>query len=604
MKRTALLLGTVLLGSLLAAPPALAAAAPATSVTRVKAAPADRTGECPTTVAFAATVAAKGQGTVRYRWVRGDGSKSAIRSFRVNGARKVVVRDRQTFDRDTSGWQAVEVLGRRGLSAKARFRVSCTGSPQRYDVVNPLPAQPDRPLVAAASVQASPSRHDGACPATVTFTATIQVSRTPAKVGYQWIDSATGEGAVESMYFAGGGPRSRQVTLPLAVGTSTAGWRAVRILNAGGHDSGRASYDVTCRVTPGPEPTRTPTPKPTLTPTPTPTTSSTPRPTTTSEPPAQQPQAAITALTPGDYQGYCDEPVAYQATGRLTLPAGPAASVGYWWSLDGAEWQHQTVSFPAAGQTRTQDVTAAWSLDQSKTGTHKLALTTRPASAQAAERTFALSCTTDPDPAKLAIPYMLTPVYRGDCGTGSIGLRADARITTDRDAEVRYRIVVDGKPGPVRTQDAKPGRAQSIGDLFYISPKESGGGVIRIEVLNHNKLVKEKPYTVTCVPQDPSPGAVRISEFWPVHYFGDCAEAPYVTAHGAFRAAPDTEITWRWVMDGKPTEAVTYKTNSGGLLQVQAAYWNRDTKTSGVVRLEVLNHNKPSIEGTYPVTCE
>ncbi|GGT15625.1 hypothetical protein GCM10010176_070410 [Nonomuraea spiralis] len=601
-----MLLGTVMLGSLLAAPPALAAApaaapaavsaaAPVTSVTRVKAGPATWSGECPTTVAFSATLAAKGKGTVRYRWVRGDGSKSAIRSFRVAGARKVVVRDRQTFDRDTTGWQAVEVLGKRGLSAKARFRVSCEGSPRRYDVVNPLPAQPDRPLVAAASVQASPPRYDGRCPTGVTFTATIQVSRTPAKVGYRWIDSATGEGPVEWAYFAADGPRSRQVTLPLSVGTSTAGWKSVRILNPGGHDSGRASYEVNCGTTPSPQPTNTPSP--------TPTTSSTPKPTTTSEPPAQQPQAAITALTPGDYEGYCDEPIAYQATGRITLPAGPAAAVGYWWTLDGAEWQHQTVSFPAGTQPRSQDVTAAWSFDQAKNGSHKLALTTQPGAAQAAERTFALSCTTDPDPAKLAIPYVLTPVYRGDC-TQSIGLRVDARITTDRDADVRYRVVVDGKPGPVRTQDAKPGRAQSIGDLFYISPKDSGGGVIRLEVLNHNKPVKEKPYTVTCVPVDPAPGTVRISEFRPVHYFGDCAEAPYVTAFGAFRAAPDTEITWRWVIDGKPTEPATYKTNSGGLLQVQAFHWNRDTKTSGVVRLEVLNHNKPSAEGTYPVTCE
>ncbi|NUP83230.1 MAG: hypothetical protein HOV96_37440, partial [Nonomuraea sp.] len=262
MNRTALLLSTVLLGSLLAAPPALAAAAPTTSVARVKASPANQSGECPTTVAFSATVAAKGKGTVRYRWVRGDGSKGAIKSFRVNGARKVIVRDRQTFDRDTTGWQAVEVLGKRGLSAKARFRVACGGAVRRYDVVNPLPAQPDKPLVVAASVQASPPSYTGTCPTTVTFTATIQVSRTPAKVGYQWIDSATGEGVAEVMYFAAGGPRGRQVTLPLSVGGSTGGWKSVRVLNAGGHDSGRATYEVTCKTTPAPTPSGTPTSTP------------------------------------------------------------------------------------------------------------------------------------------------------------------------------------------------------------------------------------------------------------------------------------------------------------------------------------------------------
>ena len=101
MRRTALLLGAALLSSLLAAPPALAApavrtAAPAvrtavpvaktarpavkTAVAKVKASPAKQSGACPTTVGFSAVVAAKGRGTVRYRWVRGDGSKGAIKT--------------------------------------------------------------------------------------------------------------------------------------------------------------------------------------------------------------------------------------------------------------------------------------------------------------------------------------------------------------------------------------------------------------------------------------------------------------------------------------------------------------------------------------------
>ncbi|MEV4068105.1 hypothetical protein, partial [Nonomuraea dietziae] len=79
MNRTALLLSAMMLGGLLAAPPALAAlaaptaAAPVTvSVAKAKASPARQSGDCPTTVGFSAVVAAKGKGVVRYRWVRGD----------------------------------------------------------------------------------------------------------------------------------------------------------------------------------------------------------------------------------------------------------------------------------------------------------------------------------------------------------------------------------------------------------------------------------------------------------------------------------------------------------------------------------------------------
>ncbi|NRQ40629.1 hypothetical protein HII36_53800, partial [Nonomuraea sp. NN258] len=264
MNRTALLLGTVMLSGLLAAPPALAApaaSAPAltvpaltapavtAAVARVKASPAKQNGDCPTTVGFSAVLAAKGKGTVRYRWVRGDGSKGAIKSLRVNGTRKIVVKDRQTFDRDTSGWQAVEILGKKSrLSAKARFSVTCAGAVNVWDASHPLPAQPSRPLVAAADVDVSPATHNGACPTTVTFTGTVQVSRTPARVAYQWIDSVTGEGRPETLSFPADGPRSRQVTLPLAVGSSSSGWKAIRILGAG-YDSARAVYQVTCKAT-------------------------------------------------------------------------------------------------------------------------------------------------------------------------------------------------------------------------------------------------------------------------------------------------------------------------------------------------------------------
>ncbi|WP_431918382.1 hypothetical protein [Nonomuraea jabiensis] len=621
MRRTALLLGAALLSSLLAAPPALAApavrtaapaaktAAPAvktgtpavrTAVAKVKASPDKQSGACPTTVGFSAAVAAKGRGTVRYRWVRGDGSKGAIKSFRVNGTRKVVVTDRQTFDRTTSGWQAVEILGRKGLSAKGRFSVACAGPVEVWDGAHPLPAEPGRPLVAAADVAAGPATYRGACPTTVTFTGTVQVSRTPAKVDYQWIDSSTGEGRPESLYFAAGGPRTRQVTLPLSVGSSTGGWKAIRILNAGGRDSGRATYQVTCSSTPTTPPTTPPPTTPPTTPPPT-----TPPPTTPppSEPPAQKPVPQIVDVTPGDYEGSCLEPVSYQATGRIALPAGAARKVTYWWILDGVKWAPQTVDFPAGDQPRTRDVSATWSLDSGRNGTHTLGLAAEGGPAEPVEREFAFTCVDEGGDAKLTVEYMLTSHFTGQCD-GSFSLRADAMVVTDREADVKYRLVVDGKPGTLRTATLKPSVRSRIGDFWYSNARSSGSGVVRLEILNHNKPAKQEPYTWACTQPEPSPGTVQITEIESVGYYGDCVADPYLTAFGEFKAPAGTEVTYHWVIDGQAGQTFTHKIPESGVLGIQAFSWSRAARTDGTVKIEVLNHNKPTAQTTYPIRCE
>ncbi|MGR6920866.1 hypothetical protein ACU635_42075 [[Actinomadura] parvosata] len=592
MRRTALLLGAALLSGLLAAPtPALAVAPVAVKVAQVKASPARQSGACPATVGFSAVVTAKGAGAVRYRWVRGDGSRSAVRSLRVSGPRKVVVRDRQTFDRSTSGWQAVEILGRKGLSAKARFRVTCPGPVVVRDDRHPLPARPGKPLTAAASVTADPPSYGGACPTTVRFTGTIQVSRTPADVRYQWVDSATGEGPVQVLSFAANGPRSRQVVLPMGVGSSGSGWKAIRLITPGQHST-RAAYQVTCTSTP-------PTSPPPTSPPPTSPPPTTPPPTT---PPAQEPQPSIAALTPGDYAGECLEPVAYQATGRIALPAGPAAKVTYWWILDGNKWQQQVLDFAASDRPRAQDVTASWSLDRTGAGRHTLGLMAEGGPAEPVTRAFGFTCTDQPGDAKLTFRYLLTPVFHGVCD-GSYGLRADGLVMTDREAEVKYRLVVDGKPGPIRSEVLRPGIKSKIGDFWYGSTRSSGTGVVRLEVLNHNRPFMQEPYTWECMDKDPTPGTVKIVELRPDAYYGDCVDAPYVTAHGTFTAAPGTEITYRWVADGNPTASYTHKVGESGILEVQAASWDRPERKDGTIVLEVLNHDKPSMRAVYPVTC-
>ncbi|MGW3342139.1 hypothetical protein ACWDA3_02480 [Nonomuraea rubra] len=622
MRRTALLLGTALLSGLLAAPPpaiastavfttassaastAASTAGPDVKVARVKASPARQSGGCPATVGFSAVLAAKGAGTVRYRWVRGDGSRSAVKSARVSRTRAVVVRDRQTFDRTTSGWQAVEILGRKGLSAKARFSVSCPRAVTIWDDRHHLPARPGKPLTAAASVTAGPPSYGGACPTTVRFTGTIQVSRTPARVDYQWIDSATGEGPAQSLYFAASGTRSLQVVLPMGVGSSTSGWKAIRLITPGQH-SGRAAYQVTCGTTSPTSPPPT-SPAPTSpapsSPAPTSPAPTSPAPTTPTPPPVQKPEPRITGLTPGDYAGECLEPVAYQATARIALPAGPAAKVTYWWILDGNKWQQQVLDFAASNQPRGQDVTATWSLDRAGAGRHTLGLMTEGGPAEPVTREFGFACTDPPGDARLTFRYLLTPVYHGTCDT-LYGLRADGLVMTDREAEVKYRLVIDGKPGPIRSEVLRPGVKNKIGDFWYGTARTSGTGVVRLEVLNHDRPFMQQNYTWTCKQREPSPGTVEITELSPVAYHGDCVDAPYVTADGAFAAAPGTQITFRWVTDGNPTTPVTRTVGQSGILQVQAAHWDRPERKDGTVALEVLDHNKPALRATYPVTC-
>ncbi|MGW5688701.1 hypothetical protein [Nonomuraea sp. NPDC003754] len=483
MKRTALLLGTLMLSGLLLAPPAAAAPAVQVAVAKVKATSPNRSGVCPTTVGFTATVSAKGSGTVRYRWVRGDGSKGSIRSFTVSGARTVTVRDRQTFERSVTGWQAVEILGRKGLSRKAHFKVRCSGPAKVYDVDHLLPVNAAEPLVAAADVDVTPPAYSGTCPATVRFTGTIQVSRVPVRVAYQWIDSEQGDGPVEYLDFPAGGPRIRQVGLPLSVGNSTGGWKAIHV--ARGYDSGRAPYRVTCASQP--EPSSSPSPSPTrTTPTPGPT-----------DPSGPKPVVAITDLSPGDYEGTCASPITYHAWGTIGLPAGPAATVTYWWILDGKPWAKQQVDLPAGNGPRSQHVAGTFSLSDQQTGTHTLGLMAEGGAPEPVERTFVLKCLTEPRTVTVTIDRIDHSVTYPDPDCAElprVGL--GVTLTLDRAGQVKYRWTVAG-----RTYVYENALGAGTTSLSGGAHPTATSGTVRFEVLNHNMPVKEISYTVKCPPK-------------------------------------------------------------------------------------------------------
>jgi hypothetical protein len=90
-----------------------------------------------------------------------------------------------------------------------------------------------------------------------------------------------------------------------------------------------------------------------------------------------------------------------------------------------------------------------------------------------------------------------------------------------------------------------------------VAKVKASPAVVRVEILNHNKPIKQEAYSWTCALADPSPGTVQIT--------------------------------------GVQTDAY---------LEIQAQNRSRTSKTDGTVTLEVLSHNKPSMQATYPVRCQ
>ncbi|MEV5410852.1 hypothetical protein AB0K60_18675 [Thermopolyspora sp. NPDC052614] len=145
----------------LVATPAAAGTAPSkpkpkVSVTTPVASPKSHDGACPVTVTFSAKVKLKvsGKTTLAYRWLRGDGSKSKVKTriVRGKGVKTVAIVEKATFKKDIKGWQALQVLAPRKVTTKkSRFSVSCDG-PAKPVVNKPKPQPKPKPQVPRQSV--------------------------------------------------------------------------------------------------------------------------------------------------------------------------------------------------------------------------------------------------------------------------------------------------------------------------------------------------------------------------------------------------------------------------------------------------------------------
>ncbi|NRQ34569.1 hypothetical protein HII36_22405 [Nonomuraea sp. NN258] len=329
-----------------------------------------------------------------------------------------------------------------------------------------------------------------------------------------------------------------------------------------------------------------------MTPTPTP---------TTTRPPAV-PGRQIVLVSPGDYIGSCVEPVPYHATGSITLPAGAAQTVTAWWIIDGVAGPKLDIPFPASTQARAYLMNSRWSLGKDAAGTHQVGLMVQGGPVQPDTRSYTFTCDDGPNDATLTFRYARVPHHTGDCDA-PFALNAAALFMTDRETQVKYRLVADGKPGPVRTKTLKPNLRNELDDLWNV-PRQtgSGSGTVRIEVLNHNKPYVQYPYTWTCVPKEPDPGTVRIGSVVSESYHGDCSLRPSTQASARLHAAPGTAISFRWLVDGRAIHILTQTTGPDGFTDTTSSNWAANP-SGGTLAIEVVNHNKPVKQVAYQVQC-
>jgi len=299
----------------LVATPAAASTAPSkpkVSVSTPTATPKRFAGACPVTVTFSAKVKVKvrGKTTVAYRWLRGDGSKSKVKTRVVKGwgVRTVALKEKATFRKDIKGWQALQVLSPRKVTTKkGYFSVSCHG-PARPPVVKKPQPKPKPPVPrvrppkyytpAYAKAWVHVPDYVGECPPSsgVTAKGVIKVSR-PTLVKYRWIHNGkvADRGTVKVI-------RDKKVSYTFKPNKSHKGWVTLDIVSPRFGGSDRDGYRVECKKEEPP-------------------------------PPPAQASAAVTA--PDDYTGAC--PINRVFNGTITLDRIDAGgtTVQYRWAGPG-----------------------------------------------------------------------------------------------------------------------------------------------------------------------------------------------------------------------------------------------------------------------------
>ncbi|MEV7007114.1 hypothetical protein [Streptosporangium sp. NPDC051022] len=301
---------------------AVAKPRPAVSVGTPKASPSNYEGDCPVKVTFSSTIKVKavaGKTTVAYRWLRGDGSKSKVKTLvlKGKGAKSVTVKEATTFKGDVKGWQALQVLApRAATSSKGRFAVSCGGGEEG-----------DGKQVVETGVHAQAWVDEGNCEAALI--GRISTS-SPAWVEYRWVvnghvvdrDAVRVEG-------------SRKVVHVIRPHRDLSGWASLEIVDPVQASSGRVGFRVWCK-------------------------DETPR----------APKVTASVSAPDAYTGTC--PTTRAFTGTISVLPHERGTVKYRWIRDGVPGNWEETYFNGTYQSRI--VTDSWTASASGTGKRAIEL--------------------------------------------------------------------------------------------------------------------------------------------------------------------------------------------------------------------------------------
>ncbi|MFF5211258.1 hypothetical protein [Streptosporangium sp. NPDC000396] len=544
-------------------------------VASVRASPARYAGACPVPVVFSATIAVKGTSRVKYRWVRSDGSKGAVRT--VKAGPKVVLRDSRTFTRSTRGWQAIQVLGPgRPVSKRVSFSVTCEESGGGVNDPRP-PSGGDTPAP-KASAHVTADSYSGPCAApgkALNFTGTIQVSRVPAAVSYRWVDSDGGPLGREDLWFSAKDSPRRVVNASRTFLASHSGTRWIEILGPGGKvlsTSNRAPYSVTCT----PAPTR--------------------------------PTASVTNLKvdPAAFQGTCTAPAAFTFTADIAV-SKPATVTYEWLRSDGTKvpgrWE-----FTDPGRL-TRMVSHTWQVpDPSKVagGSASIRITS-PGRSKAGPAKFTITCLSlAVSEEKVASP---TPQpYTGPC---PVTVKTSAKVT-----------VSGGGPAPVEYYWRYPGTGIQRTDIsgsatltrdWYEGSDTTATTNLFVRLRNGPWIESRQiGWSVTCKASEPETLTVSkpAVSTWS-QGGGECtAKNPYQLTAASLITAPkgmsfpfDATYRWRWA-DGGYWHEETVKITKPGEQRV-AHQWSVSRSQAGKIFVDVLTPSRVKSEpAEYSVTCD
>ncbi|WP_433245605.1 hypothetical protein ACQPYK_43725 [Streptosporangium sp. CA-135522] len=301
-----------------AAASSLAKSRPAISVGKTSASPS-HSDTCPTRVTFSSKIKVRthgGKTTVAYRWLRGNGSKSSVKSFTVKGKglKSFTVKESSTFKGgDVRGWEALQVLSpRKATSSKGYFKVSC--GDDEWDG--------DKEVVNTGTVGAQAWVDEGNCEATLVGRIT---SSGPRWVRYQWVVN----GHVvdrDSVHVDG----SRRVYHVIRPHDDLRGWAVLQIIDPVETSSARAYFKIWCGDS--------------------------------------SPAVSASVDAPADYQGDC--PVTRSFTGTIKASYG-RGTVKYRWIRNGVAGGWESVYFTGGGyQSRT--VSDSWTASASGTSSRAI----------------------------------------------------------------------------------------------------------------------------------------------------------------------------------------------------------------------------------------